>query len=233
MIGHSPHAPLTRPASEHHLAEVVSVSDVETTGRIDVRVYSYDGIDGQDSRIAARVCVPFAGDGRGAFFIPDVGDEVLVAFINGDARQAVVLGALWNGKNQPAESLGSDRIDRWTIVGKRGTRIAIVEEGEGALIRLSTPDASGSDVAFCEISRENNGYIELSAGGSKVRIDQDGVSIQTSGEVSMEASSTSITSATVDVDAGQSTFNGKVDALAVQTPAVMGSTYTPGGGNVW
>ena len=86
MIGHSPHAPLTRPASEHHLAEVVSVSDVETTGRIDVRVYSYDGIDGQDSRIAARVCVPFAGDGRGAFFIPDVGDEVLVAFINGDAR---------------------------------------------------------------------------------------------------------------------------------------------------
>lgn len=227
--------PAVRPASEHHLALVTSVENVTETGRIDVRLLSYDGTDSQDATFSARVCVPIAGHDRGAFLVPDVGDEVVVCFMNGDPRQAVVLGAVWNGVDKTKERLGGDgkRIDRYALVGRKGTRIAIVEEDDGALIRLSTHDASGRDVAFCEISRESNGYIELNAGGSKLRIDQNGVTIETSGNLSAQASATTLKSATVDVTAGQSSFSGQVTAAAVQTPSVIGATYTPGAGNVW
>jgi len=227
--------PAVRPTSEHHLAEVTSVEDVGETGRISVRLLAYDAAATQDAVVSARVCAPVAGAERGAFLIPDVGDEVLVCFVNGDARQAVVLGALWNGQAKAKERLGGDgqRVDRWTFVGRKGTRIAIVEEGEGAVIRLSTHDASGRDVAFCEISREANGHIELSAGGSKLRLDASGVTIETRGDIEAKASATTLKSATVDVTAAQSSFSGQVLANIVQTPSVIGGTYTPGAGNVW
>lgn len=222
--------PAIRPSSDNHLAEVVSVEDVGTTGRIELRLLAYDGPATQDGRISARVCVPVAGGERGAFLIPDVGDEVLVSFINGDPRQAVVIGALWNARSKPKERLGGDgtRVDRWSFVGKQGTRIAIVEEQGGAVIRLSVDDGT-----YCEIDRSGGGSIELSAGGSTLRIDPQGVSIQTSGSLKSTASSTEIKSATVDVTAGQSSFSGQVQAAAVNTPAVIGASYTPGAGNVW
>jgi len=223
-------APAVRPASENHLAEVTSVDDVGTSGRIEVRLLGYDGPDAQKGVLRARVCAPFAGADRGAFFIPDVGDEVLVGFINGDARQAVVLGALWNGKNQPKERLGGDgrSVDRWSIVGKRGTRIAIVEEASGSLIRLSLNDS-----IYCEIKETGGGSIELVAGSSRLKLDQQGVSVEASGTLQTRSSSTQMTSATLDVTAGQSTFSGQVQAAAVNTPAVIGASYTPGAGNVW
>jgi len=64
-----------------YLARVVSVSDPQSRNRVQLRLYNADGIADQDGPIWARVAVPFAGDNRGAFFIPDVGDEVVVAFM--------------------------------------------------------------------------------------------------------------------------------------------------------
>lgn len=49
----------------------------------------------------ARLAMPMAGDGRGTVFIPEVDDEVLVAFEREDLRFPYVLGALWNGKDKP------------------------------------------------------------------------------------------------------------------------------------
>mgnify|MGYP003587053126 CR=1 FL=1 len=58
-----------------YLAEVVSVQDPAQLGRVQLRLLSFDGIAGQDAAIWARVAVPFAGPDRGAFLLPDVGDE--------------------------------------------------------------------------------------------------------------------------------------------------------------
>lgn len=223
-------ATLPRVASLNHLAEVTSVEDVGNTGRIEVRLLAYDGPSSQNGLLKARVCVPVAGGDRGTFLIPDVGDEVLVSFVNGDPRQAVVVGSMWNGNNQPAETLGGNgrAVDRWTIVGKQGTRIAIVEEQSGAVIRLSV-----SDSLFCEIKETGGGSIELRAGQSKLKIDSQGVSIETSGSLRTQSSSTQVTSPTVDVTAGQASFSGQVQAAAVSTPSVIAASYTPGAGNVW
>lgn len=222
-------------ARDNHLAEVIEVDEAGSRGRIRVRLLAFDGVDTQDGPIDARLCVPFAGGDRGAFFVPDVGDEVVVAFLGGDLRQAVVLGGVWNGRNAPPETLGGsgDRVDRWAFVGKSGTRVAIVEEDGNAQIHLATR-SGGADVASIVIDRAEGGKITLKAGSTEMVLENSGVSIQTPGSCEISCSTHEITAATVDVQAGLASFSGVVDAAAaVQTAAVISSSYTPGAGNVW
>jgi uncharacterized protein involved in type VI secretion and phage assembly len=211
------------------LAEVVSVDDPDRKSRVQVRLYAFDGVDGQDAAMWARVAVPFAGADRGAFFLPDVGDEVLVTFVQGDPRLPVVVGGLWNGRDGAPETLGGDRTDRWTIVGKAGTRIAIVEENAStATISLTTP--GGVTGTFTD---EGGGRIELEAAGSTVKIEASGVTVETSGKVKVQASQVEVTAAQVKVDAAISQFSGVVKCDVLQATTVIASTYTPGAGNVW
>src|SRR6185503_7484804 len=81
-----------------YLAEVVSVKDDKSLGRVQVRLYGFDGVGEQNAPIWARVTVPFAGADRGSFLIPNRGDEVVVQFVHGDPRMAIVTGGVWNGQ---------------------------------------------------------------------------------------------------------------------------------------
>ena len=51
----------------------------------------------------ARIATAMAGNDKGTFFMPEVGDEVLVAFEQGDFNSPYVIGFLWNGKDKPPE----------------------------------------------------------------------------------------------------------------------------------
>jgi uncharacterized protein involved in type VI secretion and phage assembly len=214
-----------------YLAEVVAVDDPDQLARVKVRLLNCDGVEGHDAPIWARVAVPFAGDARGTFMLPDVGDEVLVNFLQGDPRLPIVVGGLWSGSATPPEQLGGagDRVDRWTIVGKAGTRIAIVEDGAGnATIKLTTP----GDVD-AELTQTGGGKIELKAAGCTVKMDSGGVSVDTSATVKVQASQVQVTAPQVTVDAAMSKFSGIVMCDVLQATTVIASTYTPGAGNVW
>ena len=213
------------------LAVVVSVKDPAGLSRVQVRLLSFDGVGDHDAPIWARVAVPFAGPDRGAFFIPDVGDEVLVSFVNGDVRYPIVVGSLWNGSAAPPETLGGsgDRVDRWTIVGKAGTRIAIVEEASGKpTISLTTPDGvSGT------LTDTGGGKVEFKAAGTTVTIDSKGVTVNTPAKVNVQASQVQVTAGLVKVDAALADFSGMVKCQILQATTVISSVYTPGAGNVW
>lgn len=209
-----------------HLAEVTSVQDPDSLARVKVRLLTLDPTG--EAEIWARVAVPFAGADRGALFIPDVGDEVLVSFVAGDPRFPVVLGGLWNGAAKPPEQFAGDRVDRWTITGKAGTRIAIVEEQAGATIELETPN--GVSGTFTD---QGGGKVEFTNGSNTITIDSSGVTVKSSGTVTVQASSVSVSSGTVSVDAGMSNFSGTVRCDTLIATTVVASTYTPGAGNVW
>lgn len=213
-----------------YLAEVVSVKDEKHQGRVQVKLLPFDGIGAQNAPLWARVAVPYAGKDRGAFLIPDTGDEVIVQFLHGDPSHAVVTGGLWNGKNAPPEQLGGagEEVDRWTFVGKQGTRIAIVEEQAGAKISLTTPNSTES----VTITQQNSGRIELKTSTSTVTLDSQGVSVNTT-KVKVTAQQVEIDAPTVTVNAVMSTFNGIVKAPVVQATSIIASVYTPGVGNVW
>jgi uncharacterized protein involved in type VI secretion and phage assembly len=216
------------------LGTVKSVKDPANLNRVQVRIYNTDGVADQDAPVWARVAVPFAGGNRGAFFIPSVGDEVVLVFLSGDPRFPIVIGGLWNGTDTAPETLGGsgDAVDRWTITGKAGTRIAIVEESaSSATINFSTPgglvgtmtDDSGGSIEFTDSSQ------------TSVKIDSTGVTISApTAKVQITAASeVDVTAPTVNVSAAMSAFSGIVQCQVLQATTVVATTYTPGAGNVW
>ena len=214
-----------------YLARVVSVNDRDGRSRVQVRVLSYDGAEDQSGPIWARVAVPFAGGNSGAFLLPDVDDEVLISFVNGDPRWPMVIGSLWNGRDQAPETLGGsgDRIDRWSLTGKAGTRIAIVEESAStATIRLSTPGGVTGT-----LTAEGGGRIQFEAAGTKITMDSSGVTVETGSKVQVQASQVNVSASQVKVDAAMSTFSGIVKCDTLISTTVVATTYTPGAGNIW
>jgi uncharacterized protein involved in type VI secretion and phage assembly len=216
------------------LGTVVNVQDTDNRNRIQIRVYNADGITGQDGPIWARVAVPFAGGKRGAFFIPDVGDEVVVAFLAGDPRFPIVLGSLWNGADTAPETLGGSgqSVDRWSMTGKAGTRIGIVEQpASSATINLSTPGGLTGTFTDQDASIQINDKT-----GTTIRIDSSGVTIKApTAQVQVTAASqVSITANTaVNVTAPMSTFSGIVKCQVLQATSVISTAYSLGAGNVW
>jgi uncharacterized protein involved in type VI secretion and phage assembly len=210
-----------------HLASVTSVRDDMSLGRVQIRLTGADP-DGE-ALVMARVAVPFAGPDAGAFFIPDVGDEVLVSFLAGDSRQPVVIGALWNGAQRPPETLTGDRVDKWTITGRNGTRIAILEEKAGGdAVSLETPMG-----VTALLTDEGGGKVEIIAAGNSVVIDPSGITVKAAAGVTVKAPKVEISAGTVTVNAALSTFNGAVKCDALTANSVASASYSPGAGNVW
>ena len=80
------------------VAVVDDVNDPEQTGRVRVR---FPWLDDQYVSGWARTVQAGAGKERGALVLPEVGDEVLVVFEQGDFRRPYVLGGLYNGVDKP------------------------------------------------------------------------------------------------------------------------------------
>ena len=225
-VAHNPYI-----TQDIQLAQVTSVNDPESLNRVQVELLSHSGSPQQEGTLWARVATPGAGANKGTFLIPDVGDEVVVSFINGDSRYPIVLGSLWNGRDSAPETLGGsgDAVDRWTLVGKAGTRIAIVEENAGSeTISFTTPAGTSGELTDAE-----GGKIEFKSAGTTVTIDTQGVSIDTPLEVKVQATQVSISAGMVKVDAAISKFSGVVQADTVITNSTVSSSYTPGAGNIW
>ncbi|MFZ5926518.1 MAG: type VI secretion system Vgr family protein [Acidobacteriota bacterium] len=92
----------------------------------------------------APVAMPHAGAGRGLYFIPEIGDEVLVAFEQGDPSRPIVLGSLWNGNDSPpneglhGDEQGNNDIKR--IVTKSGNRFVMDDMDGKETIVVATPE---------------------------------------------------------------------------------------------
>ncbi|RQP21477.1 phage baseplate assembly protein V [Piscinibacter terrae] len=209
-----------------YLGRVTDVNDPQNLARVKVELYALD--TSNDVAMWARVASPFAGDKRGGFFIPQEGDEVLVVFVNGDARHPVVVGGLWNGSASPPESLNG-KVDRWTITGKAGTRIAIIEESDAtATIECKTPQG-----VKLTMTDESGGKVKIECAGNTVTIDTQGVSIEAAAKVKVQAAQVEVSAGMVKVDAAMSQFSGVVKCDTLITNSVVSTSYTPGAGNIW
>jgi hypothetical protein len=80
------------------VGRVINVLDPMTLGRVQVQL---PFIDSLDLSPWARVAVPMAGFGHGQYFIPNLMDEVLVAFEHGDINAPYIIGSLWNATAPP------------------------------------------------------------------------------------------------------------------------------------
>lgn len=205
-----------------YTAVVTDVQDPDAQGRVKIRLPWVGEQDGATATAWARLSTFMAGNNRGSWFIPEPDDEVLVSFVAGDPRHPVVVGALWNGQDQPPEQMDADN-NRRTIQSRSGHVLRFDDTAGASKVevlsagghRVVLDDASGGTVT---IQHTNGAMIE----------------IDVTGKVTVTAlSQLAVTAPLVTVDAAMSRFSGVVQADTVITNAVISASYTPGAGNVW
>src|SRR5262245_16193614 len=96
---------------------VTNNQDPDKLGRVKVR---FPWLSESDESWWARVATPMAGKDRGAYFLPEVDDEVLVAFEHGQVDHPFVIGCLWNGKDDAPESNADGENNHRTIKSRSG-----------------------------------------------------------------------------------------------------------------
>ncbi len=134
----------------------------------------------------ARLATPMAGADRGLVVIPEVGDEVLVAFEREDVRFPYVLGGLWNGKEKPPRSNGDGRNDE-RIWQSRKKHYLLFNDGSQGVVELA--HERGRRVRF-----DDNGIVVEDENGNSVRIDSNAnsVTIEAVGSLKIKAASITI-----------------------------------------
>jgi uncharacterized protein involved in type VI secretion and phage assembly len=198
-------------------ALVDDVRDPNGQGRVAVRLPWAPDERSKETTVWARLATLLAGDDRGTWFVPEVDDEVLVAFEAGDPSRPYVVGSLWNGHDEPPASEPALRRIRTrsghelTFDDTEGAGKIELRTGDGARIVL---DGGGSTVTVEDAS------------GNSVTLGPRGIRIDASSNVTVNASK-------LVVNAALSEFHGLVKADTVVANSMVSASYTPGAGNIW
>jgi uncharacterized protein involved in type VI secretion and phage assembly len=112
---------------------VTNNQDPDGLGRVKLR---FPWLSEEDESHWARIVTPMAGDGRGLFLLPEVDDEVLVAFEHGRVELPYVLGALWNGKDKPPEANDDGKNNFRTLKSRSGHVVRLDDTDGGEKIEI-------------------------------------------------------------------------------------------------
>lgn len=136
-------------------------------------------VDAEDEGIWARISTLDAGENRGSFFRPEIDDEVIVGFINGDPRDAIVLGML-NSSAKPAPlTAGEENKEKGFITREE---LKLLFDDDKKSVTIETPN--GNKV----ILSDDEGSIELEdENGNKTTMDSSGITIESASDITIKA----------------------------------------------
>jgi len=175
----------------------------------------------------ARTLHSGAGKDRGFQVLPEVGDEVLVAFEHGDPRRPYVLGMLWNGSDSPPETMNRQNTHK-TLKSRNGVTITLLDQQGQESLMLETP--GGQKITL----KDGPGSVEIDdSNGNSVKMETAGVTVTAAIKLTVNAPIVEVSASMVKVSAGMSTFSGILQADTVITNTIIAATYTPGAGNIW
>jgi uncharacterized protein involved in type VI secretion and phage assembly len=179
-------------------AIVTNNEDPEHLGRVKLR---FPWLGTEDESWWARIAAPMAGPERGICFLPEVDDEVLVAFERGDLRYPYVIGSLWNSRQTPPVTNQEGSNDRRVIVSRSGLTICL-DDTSGAE-QITIGDADGKTLVSIDVAgkaitvgaqsvslgdSEGQTMISIDGSGKAIMIDAGTGSLSLSGmNVTIEA----------------------------------------------
>lgn len=211
-------------------ALVKDVADPDGQGRVKVALPWSPDDEGGSYEAWARLATLMAGNDRGSWFIPDVNDEVLVAFAAGDPRHPFVVGSLWNGQDTPPERMdGAGQNDTKALRSRNGVKITLDDAQGRERLVLETP--AGQVVTL----KDGPGTVEVKdSNGNTLTLEPSGVTVNASSKVTIQAGGVvEVSASMLNVNAGMSNFSGVVRADTVISNSVVSASYTPGAGNIW
>ncbi|MFO7914569.1 MAG: phage baseplate assembly protein V [Candidatus Krumholzibacteriales bacterium] len=166
------------------VARVINLEDPEKLGRIKV---SYPWLDSEETAWV-RIAVPHAGKDRGWYSLPEIDDEVLVGFENGDSDYPVVLGSLYNKDNSPMDEAYSADNNIKMFMTRSGNRIVMNDEDGGEQIVISQKDGKNQivlDLSGPSISISSEGDISVSGKNLNVEANE-GINLKAGSDIKME-----------------------------------------------
>jgi uncharacterized protein involved in type VI secretion and phage assembly len=210
-------------------ALVTDIKDPDNQGRVKIKLPWLPDTAGAACELWARLATFMAGNNRGAWFIPDVDDEVLVAFEAGELRRPYVIGALWNGQDSPPEQMdGSGQNNKKILRSRNGVKVTLDDQSGQETLLLETP--GGQKITL----KDGPGQLLIEdSNGNSVKLESAGVTVTASAKVTVNASIVEVSASMVKVDAGISKFSGVVKADTVICNSIISASYTPGAGNIW
>jgi len=188
------------------VAKVRSNQDPENLGRVKL---AFPWRDADDESYWARIATEMTGADYGTYFLPEVGDEVLVGFENGDIHHPVVIGSLYSGQRKPPENNADGSNDIRKIETRSG-HVVEFDDGDDGKVTIETD--AGHEIVLDDESGSESVTIEDKSGNT-VEMDaaENTISLSADKEVSLEAPTISLSADTkVDISSdGKVEISGK------------------------
>jgi len=163
------------------VAQVTNNDDPDKVGRVKLK---FPWLSDSYESDWARMMQIGAGPDSGVLFLPEVNDEVLVAFEFGDVRRPFVVGALFNGRDKPRLGdglLDNGKVKRRGVVSRKGHRLVFMDDANKSGIALISSNGN-IRISLNETKNEIHVFCQ-----GKVRIEaQDELSIKSQKKVSIE-----------------------------------------------
>ena len=176
-------APRREPHASAAIGIVTNCDDPQAMGRVRVR---FPALNGELETAWARLATPGGGADRGIQLVPEVNDEVLVLFEEGDINRPVVVGGLWNGTDAPPLSgaISNGEVVQRAWVSRTGHKLTISDASGDAWVSLET--AGGHQV---KLDDDGNQVQIAATGGTTITIDDTtgDITIDSQGKVTINA----------------------------------------------
>jgi uncharacterized protein involved in type VI secretion and phage assembly len=170
------------------IAVVTDNKDPEKMGRVKV-TFPWRGDEGQSHW--ARVATFMSGNDMGGFFLPEVHDEVLVAFDRGDMDHPYIIGSLWNGEDKPPETNDDGNNNIRKIKSRSGHEVIFNDDTSGAKIEINS--SAGHKILLDDTSGGEKIEISDKTGGNKIVLDSSSNAINIESAMSLSIKSADVT----------------------------------------
>ncbi len=166
---------------------VTNNQDPDDLGRVKVR---FPWLSDQEESAWARIASPMAGKQRGLYFLPEVDDEVLVVFEQGDPRYPFVLGALWNAQDVPPTTNSDGKNNVRLMQSRSGHQIRLNDEAGKETIEII--DKTGKNQVVIDTAKNaivitSAQDITLSAPQGTIKLDAQALEFKSSANTKLEA----------------------------------------------
>jgi phage protein D/phage baseplate assembly protein gpV len=195
------------------VAIVTDCNDPTNSGRVKLK---FPWLSDDYESDWARLVAPGAGADRGVAFVPEVTDEVLVAFERGDVRSPFVLGGLWSAKNAPpkaSELLKGGSVNERVLTSRLGHTIVL-------------SDNDGAD-GISLLSKDGSYAVSVNAGAQTVELKAPSCTIdmKADGSVTVQAMQIEIKGTSISIKADASlSLSGASVSISSQGPATISGT---------
>ncbi|HSE42649.1 MAG TPA: phage baseplate assembly protein V [Acidobacteriota bacterium] len=167
-------------------AIVTNNKDPDGLGRVKVK---FPWLSDQNETDWVRIATLMAGSGRGSFFLPEVDDEVLIAFEHGDINHPFVIGALWNGSAKPPETNNNGQNNIRKITSRSGHEIILNDDNNSMQEKVEIHSKAGHKIILNDSVGQETIEIIDKTGSNKIIIDsvQNSMNIESALQLKIKA----------------------------------------------